>query len=327
MSCDSPKPGRAASRSLITDNIMASGSPTHRRISQYLSGIPVNTPETALWHAASPLALTTTWQQISSSTPSTTHATHTPSNFTPFNSSTSGIFQYNSVPPPKVRTRKRLDNENPDTPTPKRARRTAGGTIPRPNPLSTITASAINENSADNLNDSQGNSSESGPLTDTENHKLTRFFTFLQEDLEWSYGELLYYTTIGKSPGAIKDKTGKSTNTKEVQRNAAIIQHFMKGNGKYGPSQILENWLKHPYGAYEHKSELMYSTSEPYIYIALTSFAVQLVGKTGRRKVVSNPPAVNKKTVDSIKWPDIGAATVENARKIIREHLLIGHLL
>ena len=45
------------------------------------------------------------------------------------------------------------------------------------------------------------------------------------------------------------DKTGKSTNTKEVQR---IIRHFMTGNGKYGPSQILEKWLKHPYGAYEH---------------------------------------------------------------------------
>ena len=57
---------------------------------------------------------------------------------------------------------------------------------------------------------------------------------------------------MGKAlaPGVIKDTSGKSTNTKVVQRNhdAAVIQHFM--NGKYGPSQILHNWLKHPYGAH-----------------------------------------------------------------------------
>ena len=88
-------------------------------------------------------------------------------------------------------------------------------------------------------------------LSDADNHELTPFFAFLQDDLAWSYGELLYYTTMGKAPGAIKDEMGKSTNTKVVQRNAAVIQHFMKGNGKYGPSQILDNWLKHPYGAHE----------------------------------------------------------------------------
>ena len=308
---------------------MSSGSPTRSGLLQNLSRISVNTPGTPLWHTASPLA---PWQQILSIPSTTQHATHTPSNFTPLNSSTSGIFQYNSVPPaPKIRTRKRLNNENPDTPTPKRARKTAAGTAPRSNPLSTITASAINGNSGDNSNDPLGNNSET--LTDTENNKLIRFFTFLQEDLEWSYGELLYYTTIGKSPGAIKDKTGKSTNTKVVQRNAAIIQHFMKGNGKYGPSQILENWLKHPYGAHDYKSELMYSTSEPYINIkpvrpALTSFAVQLVEKQLVKEAESalKPSSglhislSNKKTVASIKWPDIGAATVENARKIIQEH-------
>jgi hypothetical protein len=228
MSCDSLNEGRAASLSLITDNLMASGSPSRSEIAQYVTGTPINMLRTPLWHTASPFPTSTTaWQQISS-TPKTHYAAHTPgpSNFTPFNSSTSGIFQYNSAPnyapPPNKRTQKRLNNENPDTPAPKRARKTASGTVPRPNPLSAITASAINENFSDNLNESLGNNSESVPLTDTEHHKLTRFFTFLQEDLEWSYGELLYYTTIGKSPGAIRDKTGKSTNTKVVQRNAAI---------------------------------------------------------------------------------------------------------
>ena len=174
MSCDSPKQGRAASRRLITDNIMSSGSPSRSGIPQYAPGIPVNMQGTPFSHTASPLALPTAWQQTSS----TTHwqsAFHTSSNFTPLNSSTSGIFQYNSAPSPKNQTRKRLNNENPDTPTPKRARKTAGGTVPRPNPLSTITASAINENSGDTQNDSLGNTSESVPLTDTEHHKLIRF--------------------------------------------------------------------------------------------------------------------------------------------------------
>jgi hypothetical protein len=50
MSCDSPKQGRAVSRSLITDNLMASGSPSRSGIPQYASGIPVNVIGTPLWH-------------------------------------------------------------------------------------------------------------------------------------------------------------------------------------------------------------------------------------------------------------------------------------
>jgi len=128
--------------------------------------------------------------------------------------------------------------------------------------LLTISASEINKDFGGHSSEPLG--SDSTGLTDAENDKLTRFFAFLQNDLEWSYGELLYYTTMGKSPGSIKDKTGKAANTKEVHRNPAIIQHFMNGNGKFGPSQVLENWLKHPYGAREQESELMYSTSEDY---------------------------------------------------------------
>ena len=114
---------------------------------------------------------------------------------------------------------------------PKRARKT-GITAP----LSSIALSKINKN----LESAPSGSSFVG-LSDIDNKKLSRFFDFLRDDLQWSYGKLLYCTTIGKAPGTIKDKTGKSTNTKVVQRNAAVIQHFMNGTGKYGPSQILEN--------------------------------------------------------------------------------------
>ena len=81
---------------------MASGSPPSSRMPQYASEIPVSMLVTPLWYTASPLALpSTSWQQISN-THYAAHTGHTPSNFTPLNTSTSGIFQYNSAPPPKI---------------------------------------------------------------------------------------------------------------------------------------------------------------------------------------------------------------------------------
>jgi hypothetical protein len=335
MSCDSHivthlNKKKAASRRLIEDrfnqlisNLMSSGSPSHKEIPNYVFGEPPNLLRTPFRYTAS--TLLPFWQQTYTPTnPSNAAAPYTPSQFTTLTSSTTGIFQYNSAPPPpKNRTKKRPNNENPDTPAPKRARKT-GVTAP----LLSIAPSEINKNL-------ESGSSSLG-LSDSDNHKLSRFFDFLQDDLQWSYGKLLYCTTMGKAPGAIKDKTGKSTNTKVVQRNAAVIQHFMNGNGKYGASQILEDWLKHPYGAHEHESQLMYSVSEPYTNIkpvrpALTSFAAQLVEKklvkeaesaikssSGLRVSISNKKKVAPGSL--IKWPDIGSATVENTRKIIREH-------
>ena len=206
---------------------MSSGSPSHIETPNYVFGEPPNVLGTPFRYTASTFPL---WQQTYSPTNAATP--YTPSQFTTLASSATGIFQYNSVPPPpKIRTKKRPNNENPDTPAPKRARKT-GITAP----LSSIAPSDINKN----LESAPSGSSSVG-LSDTDNKKLTRFFDFLRDDLQWSYGKLLYCTTIGKAPGAIKDKTGKSTNTKVVQRNAAVIQHFMNGTGKYGPSQILEN--------------------------------------------------------------------------------------
>ena len=326
MSCDSRKLGRAASRRLITDHSMASEPPSHNEIPKFVSGIAPNILGTPLRGTES--TFLTPWQQTyTPPAPYNAPAAHTPSHFTTFISSTTGIFQYNSAPPPpKTRTKKRPNNENPDTPAPKRARKTGGGTAPWTNPLSTIALSEMNKDSG----------SSSVALSDADSHKLSRFFAFLQDDLEWTYGELLYYTTMGKAPGAIRDEIGKSTNTKVVQRNAAIIQHFMNGSGKYGPSQILDNWLKHPYGAHERESQLMYSTSEPYTNIkpvrpALTSFAAQLVEKKLVKEAesaikpssglhISFPKKGKVAPGNLIKWPDVGSTTVENTRKIIQEH-------
>ena len=63
----------------------------------------------------------------------------------------------------------------------------------------------------------QNSGSGSMALSDANNHKLTRFFAFLQDELEWPYGELLYYKTMGKAPEAIRDKMGKSTSFEGVR--------------------------------------------------------------------------------------------------------------
>jgi hypothetical protein len=143
----------------------------------------------------------------------------------------------------------------------------------------------------------------------------------------------LFFTTKGKAPGASKDSG--TSNKKDVHRNAAIIQHFMNGNGKYSPSQILENWLTHPYGANERNSTLMYSTSAPYTKIkpvraALTSFAAQLVEKKLVKEAETAIKSTNglhislstKKntTQNLVDWPDVGNATIEKTSKIIQEH-------
>jgi hypothetical protein len=124
-------------------------------------------------------------------------------------------------------------------------------------------------------------------VSDPDAEKLDCFFAFLQETLKWTFGELLYHMSKGKSPGAKRklgpnEKSFITSNPKEVKRNSSIIQHFMHGRGTYGPADILNNWMQHPYGADERESHLMYSTSVPYLEIrpvrpALTAFAAHML--------------------------------------------------
>jgi hypothetical protein len=166
---------------------------------------------------------------------------------------------------------------------------------------------------------------------DPDAEKLNRFFAFLQEKLKWTFGELLYHTSKGKSPGVIRQcgldgTTLLTSNPKEVKRNSSIIQHFMHGRGMYGPADILNNWMQHPYGADERHSHLMYSTSIPYLEIkpvrpALTAFAAQTV----KAKLIHEAESAIKLSSGlhvavalkqqkqssemKLEWPDIGAAT------------------
>ena len=189
---------------------------------------------------------------------------------------------------PIKRSHKRKNDENSGQNAPKKPRkgRSLGSLLDSttPNlPLDTVTPSPISR--------SWGNEELPGGhldvnLNDPE-EKLDCFFAFLQEKLKWTYGELLYHSSKGKSPGAQKKlgvdgRTLVTSNPKEVKRNSSIIQHFMHGRGTYGPADILNNWMQHPYGADERHSDFMYSTSVPYVEIkpvrpALTSFAAQTV--------------------------------------------------
>ena len=106
--------------------------------------------------------------------------------------------------------------------------------------------------------------------------------------------------------------------------------------GTYGPADILNNWMQHPYGADERQSHLMYSTSVPYLEIrpvrpALTAFAAQTV----KAKIIHEAESVvklssglhvavtckqQKKSLEMrLDWPDIGAATFDKVQGIIQE--------
>ena len=72
-----------------------------------------------------------------------TTGTHTSSNPTIFNSTASGTFQYNSTPCPSSRQSKKWpNNENPDTPAPKRLQKTLASSTP----LLTIPSTNFNAN-------------------------------------------------------------------------------------------------------------------------------------------------------------------------------------
>jgi hypothetical protein len=59
-------------------------------------------------------------------------------------------------------------------------------------------------------------------INDPDTEKLDSFFAFLQEKLKWTFGELLYHSSKGKSPGAKKKlavdgKAWVTSNPKEVK--------------------------------------------------------------------------------------------------------------
>ena len=146
-------------------------------VPQYVPRTPKIMPETPSLHIASPFSTTATWQQTYAL--QFTTGTHTPSNPTMFNSTASGTFQYNSTPyPSSRRSKKRSNNENTDTPAPKRLRKTLASSTP----LLTIPSTNFNANATTTSCESIGGDSSIG--NDTESHKLARFFAFLRDDLK-----------------------------------------------------------------------------------------------------------------------------------------------
>ncbi|KAF8798864.1 hypothetical protein BYT27DRAFT_7228135 [Phlegmacium glaucopus] len=171
--------------------------------------------------------------------------------------------------------------------------------------------------------------------------KLQTFYGFLKHKLDWTYGDLLFHTSLDFS--GYTGSTGMAPLTVDVHSNskwqasrehmAAVMRHFFNGNSEYPPAVILSNWMKHPYGRLQRDSTQMFSTNPPYTEIkpvraALTLFAVQTVqGKlvreaedaidvsSGLHISLSNKKATAKK----IKWTDIGSSTVESSRKA-QEH-------
>lgn len=170
--------------------------------------------------------------------------------------------------------------------------------------------------------------------------KLRLFYGFLKHELNWSYGELLYHTSIpfsGDTATATPICEVNLPNTSirhEASREqmTAMMQHFFNGKGKHTPAKIIENWYKHSYGRLERESELMFSLSTPYVDIgpvrpALSSFAAQIVSKKllDEAEKAVDPKGGHhvslmgkEKNVSNIAWTDVGAATMQRTQDLIQ---------
>jgi hypothetical protein len=122
----------------------------------------------------------------------------------------------------------------------------------------------------------------------------------------------------------------------EPKRSEMKFFHYPALYGTYGPADILNNWMQHPYGADKRHSDFMYSTSVPYLEIkpirpALTAFAAQMVKAKMIHEAESaiklfsglHVPVTHKQQTTSsglkLEWPDIGAATFDKVQGIIRD--------
>jgi len=171
--------------------------------------------------------------------------------------------------------------------------------------------------------------------------KLQVFHGFLRDELLWSYGELLFYTSqrlSGKNRDDIPSTpTQRHSNSKwsaSHEQMTAVMQHFFNGRGKFTPAMVLENWFSHHYGRLERESTLMYSTQQntPWrdikpVRAALTSFAVQVVEDrlVEEAELAVHPSSglhvsisYKKSNVKQIEWTDIGNTTVERTQDIIK---------
>lgn len=159
----------------------------------------------------------------------------------------------------------------------------------------------------------------------TVQQKLDKFFDFIANELKWSYGDVLYHTSCYSY---IRSKSGASS-----RRNAAMLQHFFHGRGTFTTAHILHNWLHHPYGRDGRLSPLMFTSDTPYNKIgpvrpAITSFATQIVAKRMSLEAeeavkLSSGLHVSVSSKDSpdmlISWPNIGSATFEHTKNIIKK--------
>ncbi|KAI5888787.1 uncharacterized protein SCHCODRAFT_02671332 [Schizophyllum commune H4-8] len=150
--------------------------------------------------------------------------------------------------------------------------------------------------------------------------KLDLLFWFLKEELNWTFGEMLYKSSLYVA------SRGSETQTK-------MLTHFFAGHDKEFPvSRTLSVWLKHPFGRHPPR-DLMYCVDLPYTEIrqmrpALTSFSAQLVKQQLVREAeeaieVKSGLHVSigkkeRKNVKPLVWDDLGVGTVDHVRGIIQ---------
>lgn len=167
--------------------------------------------------------------------------------------------------------------------------------------------------------------------------KISRVLLLCRQ-LELPFHTFIY--EVFRTPTSSEKSDWTEDDSARFRKRAAIVSRFLRGRSAHTPAEVLDLWMRHPYGRVSKASSEMFSfaTSHPYQEIrpvrpALTSFAVQVVQQellTQARNAVEPSSGLHvhiptqktpiKPGVPTIDWRNIGVHTHDTIAGIHQEH-------
>jgi len=148
--------------------------------------------------------------------------------------------------------------------------------------------------------------------------KLDSLFWFLDRELGWTYGQMLWYTAHKEGPGLTTDNQSSS------------FMHFLRGHdGTCWPSSLVDVWFWHPAGREKESDYALYSFEPSFktirpVRAGLSAFAAQLVEQKLSQEAESACRAKelrvklstrSKRAEEPMKWDDTGEGMQEFLRQ------------